>query len=179
MYEDPYLKKRREEEAEIQRQVDAKLKKKNDDFTAAYQPPEPYLGEFVPGPSGLFVPVEDPLPDGWGYKSPADYISTTAKPPTPNVFETLINGSWNAGYGKGPAADIKDVLAYAAEKIIGNSGQYESLLPYCNCPICRGQRDPEPDEHKILRGFHGRAYEYVWSETLKVHVRIGESLKVK
>ena len=169
MYEDPYLKKRREEEAEIQRQVDAKMKKKYDDFAAAYQPPKLYLGEFVPGPSGLFVPIEDPLPDGWGYKSPADYISTTAKPPvTKNPWAGMAK-SWGVDYGKGPDANI----------FYGYPVIEKALLPGCNCPICRGQRDPEPDEHKILRGFHGRAYEYVWSETLKAHVRIGESLKVK
>jgi hypothetical protein len=32
-------------------------------------------------------------------------------------------------------------------------------------------------DQKILRVHHKRRFEYVWSDTLKAHVRIGESLK--
>lgn len=63
---------------------------------------------------------------------------------------------------------------------ITSFGYYD---PYFGCPpsgatymqeLFRREQEKNPN---ILRGFHGRRYEYVYSETLRAYVRIGEPLK--
>lgn len=164
---DPYLKKRQAEEEEIRRQVDAKLKKEGH---TAFRPkdvekPKPelfnveFLGDnFVQGPGGLFVPAEKPIPNRWG----------TAK----EIYGYPVYTT--------STEQIKKSLKYAYDKILAETLTGNNSAE-CNCPICsilnnQLGSDPIP---AILRAIHGRPYEYVYSETLKAHVRIGESLKAK
>jgi hypothetical protein len=47
------------------------------------------------------------------------------------------------------------------------------LTGECPCPKCRREKT-KSNEQAALRGYHGRAYEYVWSDVLNCHVLIGE-----
>ena len=52
----------------------------------------------------------------------------------------------------------------------------KSLLAAFKKLVCQPPEE-EPEQEHILRAHHNRRYEYVWSETLQAHVRIGLDLK--
>lgn len=67
--------------------------------------------------------------------------------------------------------DLLTILGWADGPVSVPVVEVVSYIPVCDCPYCRNE--------KILRQHHGRQYEYVYSDVLQCHVRIGESLKEK
>lgn len=81
---------------------------------------------------------------------------------------------------------LKSSLAFAQEQIIKSFGVPPSMLLGHQMQVSQGFLDDDfqwdgdiAREQRILRAMHGSRDEYVWSDVLQAHVRIGESLKVR
>jgi len=175
---DPYLEKRQREEAEIRRQIDAQIaagfdvkptpaeKKKVEEFFV----PEPPVGDFIKMPSGLYVPPSAFGPDSNIFNAMIDATPTNYTA-TKNDNEHFQEQIYGYPVIKTDAKTLMDSLKYVAAKMFG---PFEP----CDCPHCQAEKRDVADA-AVLRGYHGKRYEYVYSDVLKMHVRIGEPMKAK
>lgn len=166
---DPYLEKRRRQEAKILQQIKAALAKQGQGPPQLPKPTESqdYSGYvFHPGPGGILLP--DDMGD-MGDMGAAIFGSETTGWATTNVDPQ-------------PLSEIMET--YLKKKLAAKQAELTAEI-FHGFPVAVGNSWPGSVSHtraceqQILRDINGRRYEYVWSETLQAHVRIGESLKEK
>lgn len=143
---DPYLEKRAREEARLKKQIEQNLGP--DAVKKLQQPAAPST------PTG-----PEPVADNFVMSDGGVLIPPSAvpQPATAAIYGIPVVHL--------TADKMKAALAAVKKQIIDGDE--------CDCPRCTLERK-RGDEQAVLRALHNRRYEYVWSNVLKCHVRIGE-----